>query len=112
MPKTGRNDACPCGSGKKFKRCCGASGGEPSRRQIPSIPTSASQINFSVMGLPAQTGELHVINRFLAGDPRNAMPLQGGEGHYKVSFVLARPGYNLLPENRYSFANRSEERRV
>ena len=33
------------------------------------------------------------------------MPLQGGEGHYKVSFVLARPGYNLLPENRYSFAN-------
>lgn len=22
-PKTGRNDACPCGSGKKFKHCCG-----------------------------------------------------------------------------------------
>jgi uncharacterized protein YecA (UPF0149 family) len=22
--KTGRNEACPCGSGKKFKRCCGA----------------------------------------------------------------------------------------
>ncbi|MGH9158902.1 MAG: SEC-C metal-binding domain-containing protein [Vicinamibacteraceae bacterium] len=22
----GRNQACPCGSGKKFKRCCGASG--------------------------------------------------------------------------------------
>jgi len=21
-PKTGRNDLCPCGSGKKFKRCC------------------------------------------------------------------------------------------
>lgn len=21
--KTGRNDPCPCGSGKKFKRCCG-----------------------------------------------------------------------------------------
>ena len=21
--RTGRNDACPCGSGKKFKRCCG-----------------------------------------------------------------------------------------
>ncbi len=24
-PKVGRNDPCPCGSGKKFKRCCGAS---------------------------------------------------------------------------------------
>ena len=23
--KTGRNVPCPCGSGKKFKRCCGAS---------------------------------------------------------------------------------------
>jgi uncharacterized protein len=21
---TGRNDPCPCGSGKKYKRCCGA----------------------------------------------------------------------------------------
>jgi len=23
LPKVGRNDACPCGSGKKFKHCCG-----------------------------------------------------------------------------------------
>lgn len=22
LPKTGRNDPCPCGSGKKFKKCC------------------------------------------------------------------------------------------
>jgi SWIM/SEC-C metal-binding protein len=22
--KVGRNDPCPCGSGKKFKKCCGA----------------------------------------------------------------------------------------
>lgn len=22
VPKTGRNDPCPCGSGKKFKKCC------------------------------------------------------------------------------------------
>lgn len=22
--KVGRNDPCPCGSGKKYKRCCGA----------------------------------------------------------------------------------------
>ena len=25
-PKVGRNDPCPCGSGKKFKKCCGAEG--------------------------------------------------------------------------------------
>jgi SEC-C motif-containing protein len=23
-PSAGRNDPCPCGSGKKFKKCCGA----------------------------------------------------------------------------------------
>jgi SEC-C motif-containing protein len=23
LPKTGRNDPCSCGSGKKFKKCCG-----------------------------------------------------------------------------------------
>lgn len=23
-PRTGRNDLCPCGSGKKYKKCCGA----------------------------------------------------------------------------------------
>ena len=24
MPKVGRNQPCPCGSGKKYKKCCGA----------------------------------------------------------------------------------------
>lgn len=27
---TGRNDPCPCGSGKKFKRCCGRTAQKPS----------------------------------------------------------------------------------
>jgi hypothetical protein len=26
-PKVGRNDPCPCGSGKKYKKCCGNPGG-------------------------------------------------------------------------------------
>ncbi|MEM6944636.1 MAG: SEC-C metal-binding domain-containing protein [Pseudomonadota bacterium] len=26
VEKLGRNDLCPCGSGKRFKRCCLASG--------------------------------------------------------------------------------------
>jgi preprotein translocase subunit SecA len=24
VPRVGRNDPCPCGSGKKYKKCCGA----------------------------------------------------------------------------------------
>jgi hypothetical protein len=26
VPKVGRNDPCPCGSGKKYKKCCGKEG--------------------------------------------------------------------------------------
>ena len=25
-PKVGRNDPCPCGSGQKYKKCCGRAG--------------------------------------------------------------------------------------
>jgi len=31
-PKVGRNDPCPCGSGKKFKRCCGSTHSSGSAR--------------------------------------------------------------------------------
>ena len=27
-PKVGRNDPCPCGSGKKYKKCCGRGAGD------------------------------------------------------------------------------------
>lgn len=37
MTKAGRNDPCPCGSGKKFKKCCDM----PKQRKI----TSASVIS-------------------------------------------------------------------
>jgi hypothetical protein len=33
MPKPGRNDPCPCGSGRKTKRCCGQERG-PSDEQL------------------------------------------------------------------------------
>lgn len=34
MSKIGRNDPCPCGSGKKYKKCCGAT------RQPPPVQAS------------------------------------------------------------------------
>lgn len=40
MQKCGRNDLCPCGSGKKFKKCCEA---KSSTKKIDAqIITSAS----------------------------------------------------------------------
>ena len=32
--KVGRNEPCPCGSGKKYKKCCGVAV-SPSRRRLP-----------------------------------------------------------------------------
>lgn len=32
--KIGRNDQCPCGSGKKYKKCCLASGKYESMHQV------------------------------------------------------------------------------
>ena len=38
MAKPGRNDPCPCGSGKKYKRCCLAKD-EEAERAIAPVPT-------------------------------------------------------------------------
>src|SRR5438046_6175709 len=37
MAKIGRNDPCACGSGKKYKRCCG-SGSAPTLTAVESVP--------------------------------------------------------------------------
>lgn len=33
-PKVGRNDLCPCGSGKKYKKCCGIQGAEAEGERV------------------------------------------------------------------------------
>jgi len=38
VPKTGRNQPCPCGSGKKFKRC-----------HLPKIRSENNDFNQSTM---------------------------------------------------------------
>ncbi len=49
MNKTGRNDPCPCGSGKKFKKCCEQKGKTkvlgPERVTLQQAPLSASKVS-------------------------------------------------------------------
>lgn len=49
MNKTGRNDPCPCGSGKKFKKCCEPKGKtkalDPERVSLQQAPLSAGKIS-------------------------------------------------------------------
>jgi preprotein translocase subunit SecA len=39
--KVGRNDPCPCGSGKKYKSCCMRSGSNPDKRAGSRGPTES-----------------------------------------------------------------------
>jgi len=41
MAKIGRNDPCPCGSGKKYKKCCMASDEAAARAARPAQPAAA-----------------------------------------------------------------------
>jgi tetratricopeptide (TPR) repeat protein len=44
MAKVGRNDPCPCGSGKKYKRCCLEKDEAAARALVAARPTIAEEI--------------------------------------------------------------------
>lgn len=56
----GRNDPCPCGSGKKYKRCCLAKDTAPKRAEREPDPTMPTAI------LPRDIGQLTRVLRDLA----------------------------------------------
>ena len=43
MAKIGRNDLCPCGSGKKYKKCCLASDEAATRAARPAQPAAVPE---------------------------------------------------------------------
>lgn len=47
--KTGRNDPCPCGSGRKYKRCCGQSGGQPLTDPADDLMQAMSERTFATV---------------------------------------------------------------
>ncbi len=63
MDVLGRNDACPCGSGKKYKKCCLKKVEEQSRVQFPRQQTGNSVPNHSAKS----TEHIHAeINQLVA----------------------------------------------
>src|SRR5207253_5996766 len=49
MSSSGRNDRCPCGSGKKATKCCGASAsGEPEEAHVRLLPRLVQDLMTSV----------------------------------------------------------------
>lgn len=45
--KIGRNDPCPCGSGKKYDRCCGQSGRQPLTDPADDLIQTMSERSFA-----------------------------------------------------------------
>ena len=109
MVKIGRNQPCPCGSGKKYKRCCGSLAVEQPRQNVGvgmSTQTRLTHLNAGQAGLPGQAQKIIVVMQYRdPNDPRNLGGPRGLPGQYRVTFVLSRPGIPLTPENQYSFAS-------
>ena len=62
MAKIGRNDPCPCGSGKKYKKCCESAAQAQSAERVRAAQLAASQ-------------------RMLATPPRGARPIPEAAGY-------------------------------
>src|SRR5882762_7782599 len=106
MRKIGRNDPCPCGSGKKYKRCHGSAtlAAEPEEKARPATKTQTTAAE--PMGVPGQQQHIIVVNQFKdPNDTRNFGGPQGAPGKYSVTFILSRPGFNLLREGQHSFVS-------
>lgn len=55
MDKAGRNDPCPCGSGKKMKKCCGV--GKTKKFEASVMTTGSSKMSSLFNRQVAQTSE-------------------------------------------------------
>lgn len=76
--RPGRNDPCPCGSGEKYKRCCGRAAREAPRRGAGGPQVSAAGLMDQAerlyrAGRPQESAER--LGRVLAQDPRHAQAL-------------------------------------
>src|ERR1700732_635401 len=89
--KTGRNEPCPCGSGRKYKRCHGK---EPPMR--PSIaekkptqdPAFRTSIPSEKLGLPGAAYQLYAQGRRKGKNPQ--LPIQDLQDDYKIVLTLSR----------------------
>ncbi len=88
MSQPARNDACPCGSGKKFKKCCaGQASVAPARRMQPAEVAHAFQAACGLFdaGQLAQADEL--LQQILQAAPQHVDALHLGG---LVAYMLGR----------------------
>jgi hypothetical protein len=77
--KTGRNDLCPCGSNKKYKRCCGATevGGEDTASRFFGVAAVLA-------GVAGVAGVVMVVGSLISGvedEPKKVWSAEHGHYH-------------------------------
>ncbi|HEY3357783.1 MAG TPA: SEC-C metal-binding domain-containing protein [Polyangia bacterium] len=77
MAKVGRNDPCPCGSGKKHKKCCGAAVIAPPSTHGAPMGQGPPAVDLTVL-LDRRIRQLHeALGAMHDGDPLSVKPHLG-----------------------------------
>ena len=98
MAKTGRNDPCHCGSGKKYKRCCSAKDEAAASAELEATRQAARSRSRAELDALADEGDLDGVS-IAAMDLVQAGMLDDAEAAARslVSrFPEAHHGYNCL----------------
>lgn len=100
--KIGRNNRCPCGSGKKYKKCCGS----VARQKTEMAPRGTLSTQVPMMGVPGESQGMVACNHFRnEADPRNTGGPTGLPGNYRVTFLFERPNYRQTKEYEFAFVS-------
>lgn len=91
LPNPGRNDPCPCGSGAKFKQCCGRLPAMPSLDSAALWPFVLEQIDRGVLKAALERGQIP-----LEGLLAHAQELHE-QGRSKKAVELLAPQFAGVP---------------
>lgn len=108
--KTGRNDPCPCGSGKKFKQCCLQVERVQQQSLLAAVPQAmrTALAHHQAGRLPQAEAIYHQILRVVPRHPDalhllGTIALQGGKIDEAIRFISQAVGVN--PSNPEYFSN-------
>lgn len=98
MAHVGRNEPCPCGSGKKFKKCHGNPTNLANMAPGAVAVSQSAQASLPII-LPGENVRMTVVPIMtVPPDSRDPSGQNGLPGKYQVTLVLSRPGFGLVPE--------------
>jgi len=111
MNKINRNDPCPCGSGKKYKKCCGAEKSFAPNEFTSDVPMNREPGNPRLKKaiLQAVSNQLRINNPPETKETLNRLMAEGyskQQSMEMIGAVLSSHIYNMLKEQ-HEYDNKS-----